>query len=159
MFVLTAGTVLLIRNFLHSRQGRDCIAVREDEIAAESIGVDSVKAKVLAFTVGAFFGGLAGGMYASYFYFVKPDLFGFLKSIDILVIVVLGGLGSLSGSVIAAVLLALISTALQPFPALRMVLYALLLVVIMIFRPQGLMGSKELSLSVLSRFGRRRSDA
>lgn len=152
-FILTVGSVLLIRNFLRSRQGRDAIAVREDEIAAESIGVDTTRAKVLSFTVGAFFGGLAGGMYASYFYFIKPDVFGFLKSIDILVIVVLGGLGSLSGSVIAAILLAVISTALQGLTEIRMILYALLLVVIMIFRPQGLMGSREVSLGIFSRLG------
>ncbi len=156
MFILTVGSVILIRNFLRSRQGRDCIGVREDEIAAESIGVDTTRAKVMSFTVGAFFGGIAGGMYASYFYFLKPDLFGFLKSIDILVIVVLGGLGSISGSIIAAILLAMISTALQAFPAARMILYALLLVVIMIFRPEGLMGSRELSLKVFSRLGRGR---
>ncbi len=149
-FILTVGSVILIRNFLRSRQGRDAIAVREDEIAAESIGVDTTRAKVMSFTIGAFFGGLAGGMYASYFYFIKPDLFGFLKSIDILVIVVLGGLGSLSGSIIAAILLALISTALQGFTEIRMILYALLLVVIMIFRPEGLMGSRELSLKLFS---------
>ncbi|GAA2183897.1 branched-chain amino acid ABC transporter permease [Brooklawnia cerclae] len=151
LFVLTAGTVVLITNFLHSRQGRDCISVREDEIAAESIGVDSTRAKTLAFTVGAFFGALAGGVYASYFYFIKPDLFGFMQSINILVIVVLGGLGSISGSIIAAVLLAMVSTLLQPFPEVRMILYSLVLVVLMIFRPQGLMGSKELSISLFSR--------
>ncbi len=155
-FILTVGSVILIRNFLRSRHGRDAIAVREDEIAAESIGVDTTRAKVLSFTVGAFFGGLAGGMYASYFYFIKPDTFGFLKSIDILVIVVLGGLGSLSGSVIAAILLAVISTVLQQFTAVRMILYALLLVIIMVFRPQGLMGSREVSLQIFGRLFRRK---
>ncbi len=158
LFVFTAGTIILISNFLGSRPGRDSIAVREDEIAAESIGVHAVRAKTLAFVVGAFFGGLAGGLYASYFYFIKPDLFGFLKSIDILVIVVLGGMGSLSGSVIAAVLLAVISTLLQPFPELRMVIYGLVLVVIMVFRPQGLMGDRELSFGVIGRlFGKLRA--
>jgi branched-chain amino acid transport system permease protein len=155
-FILTVGSVILIRNFLRSRHGRDAIAVREDEIAAESIGVDTTRAKVLSFTVGAFFGGLAGGMYASYFYFIRPDTFGFLKSIDILVIVVLGGLGSLSGSVIAAIVLSIISTVLQQFTAVRMILYALLLVVIMVFRPQGLMGSREVSFQVFGRLFKRK---
>ena len=157
-FVLTVGSVMLIRNFVRSRQGRDAIAVREDEIAAESIGVNTTRSKVLAFTIGAFFGGIAGGMYASYFYVIKPEQFGFLKSIDILVIVVLGGLGSLSGSVIAAFLLAIISTLLQPFPGVRMILYALLLIVIMIFRPQGLLGNRELSLRLLPGLRKRRRD-
>lgn len=157
-FILTVGSVMLISNFIRSRQGRDAIAVREDEIAAESIGVNTTRSKVLAFTIGAFFGGIAGGMYASYFYVIKPEQFGFLKSIDILVIVVLGGLGSLSGSVIAAFLLAIISTLLQPFPGVRMILYALLLIGIMIFRPQGLLGNRELSLKMLPRFRRKPAD-
>ena len=148
LFVLTVGCVVLISNFLNSRHGRDCIAVREDEIAAESIGVRSTRVKTLAFMTGAFFGAIAGGVYASYFYFLKPDLFGFMQSINILVIVVLGGLGSISGSIIAAVLLAIVSTLLQPFPEVRMILYSLVLVVLMVFRPQGIMGSRELSLTL-----------
>lgn len=151
LFIFTVGSVILIANFLRSAHGRDLIAVREDEIAASSIGVNALRAKTLAFVIGAFFGALAGGLYASYFYFVKPDLFGFLKSVDILIIVVLGGLGSLSGSVIAAVLLALVSTLLQTLPELRMVIYGLILVVIMMFRPQGLMGDRELTLSAFKR--------
>lgn len=157
LFVLTVGTVVLITNFLNSRHGRDCIAVREDEIAAESIGVRSTRVKTLAFMTGAFFGAVAGGVYASYFYFLKPDLFGFMQSINILVIVVLGGLGSVSGSIIAAVLLAIVSTLLQPFPEIRMILYSLVLVVLMVFRPQGIMGSRELSLKVFSRLLPKRS--
>ena len=156
LFVLTAGTVVLISNFLNSRHGRDCISIREDEIAAESIGVRSTQAKTLAFTVGAFFGAIAGGVYASYFYFIKPDLFGFMQSINILVIVVLGGLGSISGSIIAAILLAVVSTVLQPFPEIRMILYSLVLVVVMVFRPQGLMGSREVSLATFGRLLPRR---
>ena len=157
LFVLTVGTVVLITNFLNSRHGRDGIAVREDEIAAESIGVRSTRVKTLAFMTGAFFGAVAGGVYASYFYFLKPDLFGFMQSINILVIVVLGGLGSVSGSIIAAVLLAIVSTLLQPFPEIRMILYSLVLVVLMVFRPQGIMGSRELSLKVFSRLLPKRS--
>jgi branched-chain amino acid transport system permease protein len=88
---------------------------------------------------------VAGALYSSYFFFVKPDLFGFLKSIDILVIVVLGGMGSLTGSIIAAVVLAVISTFLQQFTAVRMIVYAALLVLIMIFRPQGIMGTREIN--------------
>lgn len=153
LFVFTAGTVIIITNFLKSTHGRACISIREDEIAAEAMGINTTRYKVLSFTIGAFCAGIAGALYASYYYFLKPDLFGFLKSIDILVIVVLGGMGSISGSILAAILLALISTYLQSFPELRMVLYSLLLVIIMIFRPQGLMGSKEISLSVFSKLG------
>lgn len=156
-FILTVGSVILIRNFLRSSHGRNAIAVREDEIAAESIGVDATRAKVLSFTVGAFFGGLAGGMYASYFYFIKPDTFGFLKSIDILVIVVLGGLGSMTGTIIAAALLAIVSVMLADIASARMIVYALLLILTMIFRPGGLMGSRELSLKVFG-LGKKKDD-
>ena len=150
LFVFTVGTIVLVTNFLNSSHGRASISIREDEIAAESVGINATRAKTLAFTVGAFFGAIAGGLYASYFYYIKPDLFGFLKSIDILVIVVLGGLGSITGSIIAAILLALLSTFLQEVPELRMIIYAFALVAIMIFRPQGLMGSRELNFSFLS---------
>lgn len=156
LFLFTAGAILVISNFLQSSPGRACIAIREDEIAAESVGVNAFRAKMTAFTLGAFFAGIGGGLYASYFYFIKPDLFGFLKSIDILVIVVLGGLGSLSGSIIAAILLAVVSTLLQPFPELRMIIYAVVLVTIMVFRPQGIMGSRELGSILRSRLGRPR---
>lgn len=153
LFIFTTGIILLITNFLKSSHGRACISIREDEIAAEAMGINTTKYKVIAFTIGAFCAGIAGALYASYFYFLKPDLFGFLKSIDVLVIVVLGGLGSISGSILAAILLALISTYLQSFPEVRMVIYSLLLIIIMLFRPQGLMGSKEISLSIFSKLG------
>ena len=143
--LFTVGTVILLNNFIHSSPGRACISIREDEIAAESMGIHATKYKVMAFAIGAFFAGIAGALYSSYFYFIKPDLFGFLKSIDILVIVVLGGLGSLTGSILAAILLAILTTFLQSFTAIRMILYAALLVIIMIFRPKGIMGSTEIN--------------
>ncbi len=155
MFIFTAGTLIIISNFIKSSHGRACISIREDEIASEAMGINTTKYKVMSFTIGAFFAGIAGALYASYFYFLSPDTFGFSKSIDILVIVVFGGLGSLSGSMVAAVLLALISTYLQSFSEIRMILYALLLIIIMIFRPGGIMGSKELSLSMFSKLGDR----
>ncbi len=154
MFIFTAGTILVISNFINSSMGRACVSIREDEIAAESMGINTTKFKVLAFTMGAFFAGIAGALYASYFYFIKPDLFGFLKSIDYLVIVVLGGMGSITGSVIAAILLALLTAYLQSFPAIRMILYSVLLVAIMLFRPQGLMGSRELSVEMFEKAGK-----
>jgi len=151
IYLFTAISVILIANFLRSVPGRDLVAVREDEIAAASIGVRAVRAKTLAFVIGAFFGAVAGGLYASYFYVLQPKFFGFLKSVDILIIVVLGGMGSLSGTIIAAILLAYVNTLLQPFPELRMIIYGLILVVIMVFRPQGLMGDKELTIRTFTR--------
>ena len=145
LFIFTVASVVLINNFLKSSLGRACISIREDEIASESMGINSTKYKVMAFALGAFFAGIAGGLYASYFFFIRPNIFGFMKSIDILVLVVLGGLGSLSGSVIAAILLTILTTFLQQFTEVRMIIYALLLVIIMIFRPQGLMGTVEIT--------------
>lgn len=154
MFFFTVIAIVLINNFIKSSHGRACIAIREDEIAAESMGINTTKYKVIIFAISAFFGGLAGGLYSSYFYFLKPDLFGFMKSVDILVIVVLGGLGSVTGSIIAAILLGLISTFLQSFTAVRMIVYAVLLILIMIFRPSGIMGSKEINDLFKIRFGK-----
>ncbi len=145
LFIFTALTIILINNFVRSSQGRACISIREDEIAAESMGVNTTRYKVMAFAVGAFFAGIAGAMYSSYFYFIKPGIFGFMKSVDILVIVVFGGMGSITGSVIAAVVLAVLTTFLQSYSELRMIIYALLLVAIMLFRPQGIMGTKEIT--------------
>ena len=145
LFIFTIVSVVLINNFIKSSLGRACISIREDEIAAESMGINSTKYKIMAFALGAFFAGIAGGLYASYFFFIRPNIFGFMKSIDILVLVVLGGLGSLSGSVIAAILLTILTTFLQQFTEVRMIIYALLLVIIMIFRPQGLMGTVEIT--------------
>ena len=100
LFFFTVTTVVLISNFINSSHGRACISIREDEIAAESMGINTTQYKVIAFAIGAFFAGIAGALYSSYFYFLRPEIFGFLKSIDILIIVVLGGLGSITGSVI-----------------------------------------------------------
>ena len=153
-------TILCITTFLKSSHGRACIAIREDEIAAESMGINITKYKATAFAIGAFFAGIAGAVYSSYFHAINPGLFGFLRSIDILVIVVLGGMGSVTGSLIAAVILAVANTALQAVPALRMIIYSVMLVCIMIFRPQGIMGSKEITLDKLFRkIGPRKADA
>lgn len=155
LFVFTVLTLVIINNFVKSSQGRACISIREDEIAAESMGINTTKYKVMAFAIGAFFAGIGGALYSSYFYFISPTIFGFQKSIDILVIVVFGGMGSITGSVIAAMLLAVITTVLQSYSELRMIIYAVLLIAIMLFRPQGLLGNKE----VTDLFKFRRKDA
>ncbi|MBQ1215531.1 MAG: branched-chain amino acid ABC transporter permease [Firmicutes bacterium] len=146
LWAFTVGTLVLILAFIKSSHGRACIAIREDEIAAESMGVNTTKYKVMAFAIGAFFAGIGGALYASTFYILKPTTFGFMKSIEILMIVVLGGMGSMTGTVVASAVLAVITMLLQSFSELRMVLYAIMLVAIMLFRPQGLMGSRELSI-------------
>lgn len=145
-FGMTVLAVVFIKNFLGSYKGRACIAIREDEIAAEAMGVNATYYKVLAFAIGAFFAGIAGSLYANYFYFIKPDTFDFMKSIDILVIVVFGGLGSIAGSIVGAIVLSLLSTLLQSVSDLRMIIYALILFGIMLFKPAGLMGNEELKI-------------
>ena len=144
-------TIFFIKNFINSSHGRACISIRENEIAAEAMGVDTTKYKVLAFTIGAAFAGVAGGLFAHYFYIAHPASFTFMKSFDILTMVVLGGLGSISGSITSAILLTFISAGLASYPEWRMVIYALLLIVLMIYRPQGLFGNKEISLKIFSR--------
>lgn len=146
LYFMTFITILLINNFINSKSGRACISIREDEIAAESMGINVTFYKVLAFGVGAFFAGIAGALYSGYFYFIRPDAFGFMKSIDILVIVVFGGMGSVLGSIAGAIALSLISLLLQDIPELRMVIYSLILFVIMVYRPQGLLGNTKLKL-------------
>lgn len=154
-FWVMAISLVVIHNFVNSTHGRACISVRENEIAAEAMGVNTTKYKVMAFSMGAFFAGAAGGIYSNYMYFIQPGTFSFLKSFDILVMVVLGGLGSMTGSILGAVIMTVINVALSSIPELRMVITALLLVIMMIFRPSGLMGTKEFSLDFLGKKGER----
>ena len=151
IFWLTVLTVIIITNFVNSTHGRATVSIRENEIAAEAMGINTTKYKVMAFTIGSLFAGLAGGLHAHYFYTFQPNTFNFLKSFDILVMVVLGGQGSITGSIIAAIGLTIISALLQKLAALRLVIYALILIIVMIFRPQGLMGTKEFSLKIFSK--------
>lgn len=145
LFACVLITIVVIINFTNSTHGRACIAIRENEIAADAMGINTTFYKVMAFAIGAFFAGIAGALHAHNFYIIQPSNFGFLKSFDILIFVVLGGLGSMSGAVIAAILLTIISTYLQDFPEVRMVIYSLVLIGMMLFRPQGLMGTREIT--------------
>lgn len=157
-FWVYLGVVVMIalaRNLARSTHGRALFAIRDDEIAAEALGVDTTKYKVIAFVIGAFFAGVAGGLFAHYLSYLNPSTFTFIKSIEVIAMVVLGGMGSLTGSVLAAIVLTLLPEVLRPVKDYRMVIYSLLLIVLMITRPQGLLGTRELSLSRL--FGRRRA--
>ncbi|GEN35632.1 MULTISPECIES: branched-chain amino acid ABC transporter permease [Aneurinibacillus] len=145
VFACLLVTIIVIVNFTNSTHGRACISIRENEIAADAMGINTTYYKVAAFVIGSFFAGIAGGLYAHNFYIIQPTNFGFLKSFDILIFVVLGGLGSMSGAVIAAILLTIVSAFLQDYPETRMIIYSLVLVVMMIYRPKGLMGTKEIT--------------
>ncbi|MEA4900270.1 branched-chain amino acid ABC transporter permease [Desulfitobacterium sp.] len=154
-FSLMVISVIAIHNFTTSTHGRACISIRENEIAAEAMGINSTKYKVLAFAIGSMFAGLAGGIYANYMYLIHPLTFNFLKSFDILVMVVLGGLGSLTGSIIGAIVMTFTSALLSGLSEWRLVITAVLMVVLMIFRPIGIMGTKEFSLNFLGKKGER----
>ncbi len=147
IFVATVGTVLFAKNFINSTYGRACISIREDEIAAETMGINSTRYKTLAFCLGAFFAGVAGALYAHNFYIIQPNVFNFFKSFEYLVMVVLGGLGSITGSILAASGLTIVNVGLQKVPEVRMILYSIVLIAVMLFRPGGIMGRKELSFS------------
>jgi len=138
------SVVLLARHIALSTHGRALFAIRDDEVAAEALGVDTTRYKVLAFVLGSFFAGIAGGLFAHFLGYLNPQSFQFVKSIEVIAMVVLGGLGSISGSIMAAILLTVMPEALRPVKDYRMVIYSLMLIVLMITRPQGLMGNREL---------------
>jgi len=153
IFISVVLSLLLIRNFICSSHGRACLAVRENDVAAQMMGVNITYYKVLAFVVGAALAGLAGVLYAHYYSIIQPKEFSFMLTFDVLVMVMVGGLGSLTGSVVGAVLLTIASAFLQAIPELRMVLYAVLLIAAAVFRPQGLFGEKEVTLQTFKRWG------
>jgi len=132
VFIVAIICYFSINNLMNSSYGRSLVSVREDEIASESMGVNITNAKLLAFIMGTFFAGLAGAMYSGYVGFIQPKDFGFMKSIELLMIVVLGGLGRIRGTIAAAIILNIIGVILQDFAELRMILYSLLLIIIMI---------------------------
>ncbi|HXG47986.1 MAG TPA: branched-chain amino acid ABC transporter permease [Methylomirabilota bacterium] len=137
-WALAALTVFAITCMVHSTYGRGFIAVHDDEVAASAMGINPVKYKVTAFVVGAFFAGIAGGLYAHHKQFLSPTGFDFMKSIDIVVMVILGGMGRTVGVILAAALLTVLPEALRGFSDYRMILYSLLIILLMLLRPQGL---------------------
>ncbi len=150
-YILAVVTVLGIKNFVNSAHGRACVSIREDEIAAGSLGINIIYYKVAAFAIGAMVAGVAGALFSHYMQYISPgtNQIGFLRSIDILIMVVLGGLGSLTGSVVSAILLTLLPELLRGFAQYRMIVYSIILIVMMLFMPSGLLGGFELSFEFL----------
>lgn len=149
VYVFVCLTTLMIVNFARSRAGRAIQAIREDEIAAEAVGINPTKWKLAAFVMGAATAAIGGSLHAVYIQTIAPSDFGIMQSISLLIIVVLGGVGSITGTFVAAIVLGVLDTALQQFGALRMVIYALALILIMVFKPSGLLGRYEVSLKGL----------
>lgn len=149
VFVCVVITCVVIHMVMKSRHGRAILSIRDDEIAAKSCGVNTTYYKVMAFTLSAFFSGVAGALYAGNQGILVPSVFDFMTSINILVIVVLGGMGSMAGSLIAAAVLTSLPLALQGFSDYRMIVYSLLLIIVMVFKPTGLMGTYDFSMKRL----------
>ena len=145
-FFVVITTILTI-NFLRSPIGRATLSVREDEIAAESVGVNTTKIKVVAFVFGAITASIAGSLQAGFIGSVVPKDYTFINSINVLIIVVFGGLGSMTGTIVAAILLGILNMVLQNVASIRMIIYSLALILVMIFRPGGLLGTWELNFS------------
>lgn len=154
-FLCVAVTILVIYNLVHSTYGRGFLATHDDEIAAEAVGINTTRYKVTAFAIGAFFAGTAGGLYAHFKQFIHPEGFTFMQSMDIVVMVILGGMGSMAGVCLAAVLLTLLPEMLRYVAHIealplwlrhvaenRMILYSLLLIILMLVRPQGVFNFK-----------------
>ena len=151
VFLAAGITIVISWRLVGSSVGRAFLAVREDQIAAEAMGVDTTRYKVKAFVIGSFLAGVAGGLYAHYMMYLNPQMFMFVKSFEVVAMVVLGGLGSISGSVVAAIILTFLPEGLRSVKDYmpggrdpRMVIYSIMLIVLMLTRPQGLFGRREL---------------
>lgn len=141
LFVLI--TLFTISNLISSPKGKALLAIREDEIAAESVGINIARYKVIAFVIGAFFAGIGGGLFAHLMTYLHPNSFTFLKSVEFVVMIVLGGMGSLTGTLISSTLITILPELLRAASEWRMIIYSLLLIIMMIRRPQGILGNRE----------------
>jgi len=146
-YICLVATIFITHTVIHSRHGRAILSVRGNEIAAESCGINLTRYKVFAFALSAFLAGVAGAVYAGFQGSLFPKSFDFMASINILVMVVLGGMGSMTGSVIAATVLTALPSLMQALSSYRMVIYSLLLIIVMIFKPSGLMGTRDISFT------------
>src|SRR4030095_290699 len=141
-FFFVSILIFGIMNLMRSTYGRGFVAVKDDEIAAESMGINTTKFKVQAFIIGAFFAGIAGGLYSHFIQYINPEDFNFLRSVEIVAMVILGGMGSIFGVALAAIILTILPELLRDVQQYRMIVYALLLIIMMILRPQGIFGIK-----------------
>lgn len=149
IFFVTIFSVVFMYSIMTSRFGRAVLAIKDNELAAKASGVNTTGYKIFAFTLSALFAGIAGAIYAQTTGVIAANVFNYNKSFDILVMVVLGGMGSFTGSVISTITLTVIPEVLRAFADWRMIIYSIILVLVMIFRPQGLMGREEFSISRL----------
>lgn len=143
VFTWVCLTVVILYRLIYSSFGRAILSVRENEIAAESMGIDVAKYKVVAFVISSFFAGIAGGLYAHYQGFIDPNSFNFNRSVEAVIMVVIGGMGSITGAILGGILVSLLPEILRMFNEYRMVIFPLILIVVMLVRPMGIMGHRE----------------
>ncbi len=152
-------TIVVVYNIVNSDTGRALISIREDELAAEAMGINTTRHKVLAFVISSAFAGIAGALFGHFRQFLHTNDFQFIRSIEIIIMIVLGGMGSITGAVLGAIVITILPELLRKLPgdlySYRLVIYSALLIVIMLTRPQGVMGAKEFGLSWLKRAQRR----
>ncbi len=161
--IFTVITLVVIHNIVKSNAGRALISIREDELAAEAMGVNTTRYKVSSFVIGSAFAGVAGALFAHYNKFLHTNDFQFIKSFEIIIMIVIGGMGSMTGAILGAIIVTLLPELLRQLPAiqvgsttfqfadLRLVIFALILILTMILRPQGILGTREFGLSWLKR--------
>lgn len=143
IFLVAVLTIVIVYNIVNSGFGRALISIRDDELAAEAMGVHTTRYKVMAFVISSAMAGAAGVLLAHFDGYLNPKSFEFIKSFEILIMIILGGLGSIVGSIIGAIVLTILPESLRAFAEYRMVIYSLLLIILMITRPQGLLGSSD----------------
>jgi len=152
-------TIVVVYNIVNSDVGRALISIREDELAAEAMGVNTTRYKVISFVISSAFAGVAGALFGHFRQFLHTNDFQFIKSIEIIIMIVLGGMGSITGAVLGAIVITILPELLRKLPGdlygYRLVIYSALLILIMLTRPQGVMGAKEFGLSWLKRAQRR----
>jgi len=157
---LAIVSIVVTWNLINSRQGRNLVAVREEELAAQMAGVDVFRSKMVALIVSAALAGIAGALMANYIQFLRPTMFNMAKSTDLTIMVIFGGLGSISGTIAGTILLVSLPEVFRNFAQWRLVIYGLAVIVIMVGRPQGIMGGVELTPSGIRKiFAARRAKA
>jgi branched-chain amino acid transport system permease protein len=142
VYLLVLITIVTVRNIIKSSYGRAFISIRDDEIAAEAMGVDTTRHKVMSFVISSMFAGIAGGLFAHFTMYLHPNSFLFTTSFYLIIMIVVGGLGSIEGAILGAVLVTVTLEVFRGFGPFRLVNFAVLLVLIMIYRPQGLVGKR-----------------
>ncbi|HZL82307.1 MAG TPA: branched-chain amino acid ABC transporter permease [Candidatus Deferrimicrobium sp.] len=159
VFVFAIVSVVLMRNYLFSSHGRSMKAIRDSEIAAEATGINTTKQKVFVFVFSAFFAGVSGGVFAHLLQFIHPDNFSFMKSLEYLIYLYIGGAESISGAIVGPVIFTLLPELMRSLQSWRMVIYPLILILTMIFRTEGIMGLKEFSFILIPQRQRKEATA